>query len=121
MKPISLLNEKRFVVFFNTNEEYNEPEGFYAEYQPHYHWNFTSDLNKAKKYKTVEAASKRAVYGERNGLVYEIDSTGLKNTTPIPLADIRPKRIKDVEKNALYTLILAEKSNMNTLLKSRNI
>ena len=38
---------------------YFEGKGFYAEYQPHYEWSFTNDLNEAKKYKTVKGVLDR--------------------------------------------------------------
>jgi hypothetical protein len=34
-------------------------KGFYADYQPKYEWNFTDDLNQAKKYKTVQGVLDR--------------------------------------------------------------
>ena len=52
MNPITL-NEKKYVVFF-------EGRGFYAQNQPHYHWSYTQDLSKAKKYNSLKGASIRA-------------------------------------------------------------
>lgn len=52
MDPI-VLNEKKYVVYF-------EDRGFYAQHQPNYHWSYTQDLRKAKKYNSLKGASVRA-------------------------------------------------------------
>lgn len=118
MQPI-LINRKEFVVYF-------ESVGFYAANQKgSYYWVFTPDLTKAKKYKTIEGASlltdravkinAHAVHQKELGnifgyekkvclhspLIYEIGPNGLTDTTPISPVDVRPKRVKDMEKESI--------------------
>jgi len=55
---------------------YFKGKGFYAEYQPHYEWLYTDDLNKAKKYKTIKGVLERLDYADttinHRDLVHEV-------------------------------------------------
>jgi len=118
MEPIHIV-KKSFVVSFGSR-------GFYAQYQPNFEWNFTQDLSKANVYKSIKGASLKAQQGidlrnkalSQKALgnnfhcqwgydilpepeIFEVDSKGLHNTTPIPKADIRSKQVKKMEKEAL--------------------
>jgi hypothetical protein len=63
------MENKNYVVFFKGKRDWDriqqyhvlntEINGYYAEKQPNYRWSFTDDINKAKVYKTLNAAEKR--------------------------------------------------------------
>jgi hypothetical protein len=94
------MDKQGFVVHF-------ESKGFYSDRQSTYEWCYTKDLSKAKVYKTVQGASNLVVralslYKDQPiPLIYKVNSKGLQNTTPVTLADVRPKKVKDLEKRAI--------------------
>jgi hypothetical protein len=57
---------------------YFDGKGYYADYQPHYKWSFTDDINEAKKYKTIKGVLERLDYSEST-----INYKGIKNSVVI--------------------------------------
>ncbi len=87
---------------------YFEGKGYYADYQPHYSWSFTDDLNKAKKFKTIKGVLNRLNYSEstieykkiENSVVIEqFETIVTNNSTTVIKTIIGTLDIKDeVEK-----------------------
>jgi len=58
-------------------------DGYYAKYQPHYHWSFTSNIQEANRYKSRKGAFRRAKEAQR---CFECDAVTIQ---PVRVPKIR--------------------------------
>jgi len=95
-------------------EEQVIDRGYYARHQPHYHWSFTEDLEKAYLYKSLKGASDRYHYAkglfDAIGVRISIKKVRIVQKLEFEDKDVKPapKKIGEVHVDANAAQLISE-------------